>query len=259
MKILDEIIINKKQEIKEKKRYNSISFLSSIPSNFIRKNFLTLLNKNERNTKLIAEIKHSSPSTGIIDDRKNISERIKIYQESGAFAISYITDEKFFNGNISMISKLRQSISIPILQKDFIIDKYQIEEARIKGGDALLLMAMILDYKILSYFVDICLSYQIEPIVEVYDEKDLEKALKTKTRIIGVNARNFKDFSVSINHACNIIRQIPKNIKIIGFSGIKTHEDILLYKNAGSDAFLVGTSIMQSKNLKYDIKNLIYG
>jgi len=203
---------------------------------------------------VIAEIKLKSPSTGRLGKRDDIVDRAKQYQQASADAISVVTDKKYFGGDVKMVSIVKQTVDIPVLQKDFIIDASQIYEAKKNQADAILLIAKLYKNDQLNKYLDLCNVLSIAPVVEVYDEKYLGKIGNAK--IIGVNARNLQDFTVNIDKACTLIKRLSKQFIVIGFSGIKSRREVELYKNAGAKAVLVGTSLMKSKNINKFIRNL---
>jgi len=215
-----------------------------------------LLNPKFGDIGVIAEIKFASPAKGVLGHKKNLLSRVLEYQKAKADVISIITDKKFFKGNTRFISQTRKRISLPILQKDFVIDPLQIYEAKILGSEAILLIVKIISRKKLKEFVNLAFSLGIEPVVEINDEKDLEKTLKTRTKFIAVNARNLATFKVDLASACQLIKKIPKSFNIIGFSGVKGREEVEKYQESGAKAVLVGTSLMRAKNIKKFIKVL---
>jgi indole-3-glycerol phosphate synthase len=204
----------------------------------------------------VAEIKHGSPSAGTFSSQLTVMERVTAYEKAGADAISYVSDTKYFGGSLEELKRITSIAKLPVLQKDFIISMYQLVEAAITQVDAILLIARIVDEKALKSFVNFAQINGIEPVVEVYNEVDLDKALKTDARIIGVNARDLDTFETDINKAAKLIRQIPSHISVIGFSGVETRKDIETYKDAGAKAVLVGSTLMKAKDILGTIKEL---
>ena len=218
-----------------------------------RNRFLNLL-KNKM--AIIAEIKLASPTVSYFGSKKDIIKRAVDYEKAGVDAISVITEKHFFKGSLKFIPRITKRVNLPVLQKDFVIDPYQIYEAKIIGTDALLLIAKIVDKKTLIKFVSLCLEIGLEPVVEVNDESDLANALVTSTRIIAVNARDLETFKVDVNRACLLMKKIPDRFIKLGFSGIKSSEEVNKYQDAGANGVLVGTSLMKAKNIKRFIKEL---
>ena len=215
------------------------------------------LNLPENKMAIIAEIKLASLTVPYLGSEKDIVKRAVDYKQAGADAISIITEKHFFKGSPDFIPRLKAKTDLPILQKDFVIDPYQIYEAKIIGADALLLIAKIINKKTLINFVALCQKIGIEPVVEINDESDLKKALGTSTKIIAINARNLNTFIVDIDQACQLIKKIPDRFTKLAFSGIKSSIEVKKYQQAGAKGVLVGTSLMKAKNIKQFIKNLI--
>ena len=206
---------------------------------------------------IIAEIKLASPTVPYFGSEKDIVKRAVSYEAAGADAVSVITEKHFFKGNPEFIPQIKNKVNLPILQKDFIIDPYQIYEAKIIGADALLLIAKIVDKKTLIKFVTLCQKIGLEPVVEINDKDDLEKAMATSTKIIAVNARSLKTFVINVDQACQLIKKIPDQFIKLGFSGIRSSKEVKKYQQAGAKGVLVGTSLMKAKNVKSFIKELI--
>jgi len=218
--------------------------------------FLKALQKEKDKLKVIAEIKFASPTILDLGSPGDLIRCAKQYEMAGADAISLITERHFFKGDIEFVSQVKETVSLPILQKDFIIDPVQIYDAKQVGTDALLLIARLVDKQQLKKFVSLCFSLGIEPVVEIYNEEDLEKAITTKTNIIAVNARNLETFEINVTGACMLIKKIPNHIIKLGFSGITSQKEAELYKNSGADGILVGTSLMQANDIKSFINDL---
>lgn len=253
-KILKKILIHKKKEIIEKKKKISIFSLKKKITNTLSSNFKESITKNKIN--LIAEIKKKSPSAGIL--KKNIDPIFyaKSYQKYGAAAISVLVDKKFFGGNCKYIKDVVKNVSLPILYKEFVIDSYQIYEAKILKCSAILLIAKILSLKKLQKFVDLSYKLGLEPLVEVHNEQDLDKSLKTNACIIGINNRCLDTFKTDLNTTVNLIKKIPKDKIVVSESGIKGKKDVDLLKKIGVKAILVGEYLMTG-NIKKRVQELI--
>jgi len=197
---------------------------------------------------IIAEAKKASPSKGLIcPDFDPVKIAIN-YQENGAQAISVLTDVDFFQGSLLYLLQARENVEIPVLRKEFIIDPLQIEEARVCGADAILLMASILDVYQLKDFQDQAKEYSIDCLVEVHDEAELETVLTTNANLIGINNRNLKDFSMDTETTFRLKKMIPDDIAVVGESGLKTATDIQRLQEAGVTAALIGESLMRGEN-----------
>jgi len=257
-KILQEIVEKKKIDLVEQKKQIPLSKLKEFVSNLglgrniFKKNIL-----KSQNIALIAEIKLASPADISFDPKVDIMDQAGVYEKAGTDAISYITEKYFFKGDVSRVIKIAARVKLPILQKDFVIDEYQIYEAKIVGSDALLLIARLLGAQKLKKYVDICFKLGIEPVVEINDKKDLQKAIVTKTSFIAVNARDLSTFEIDVDKACKLLKQIPDKFIKLGFSGIKSSVEVKKYKQAGARGVLVGTSLMQANNIEKFIKSII--
>ena len=239
--ILLEIIKKKQEDVLAQKKNNTM----------FREKILSA-----KDIAIIAEIKFSSPTSPSLGKPTELLQRAKEYEMSGAIAISIITEKYFFKGDPAFVTKIKKTVRLPILQKDFVIDESQIYEAKILGVDALLLIARLVTKEKLRKFVTLCLELGIEPVVEINNEEDLEKACITATKIIAVNARNLETFAINVSEACRLLTKIPKKFITLGFSGIHSSDEVLQYKKAGVKGVLVGTSLMQTKNIKKFIKEL---
>lgn len=216
----------------------------------------SLLNPKTGNISIIAEIKLASPTEKNLGSPNEILQRVVKYEKAGADAISFITEKSVFKGDIKYISQIKSRVNLPILQKDFVINPYQIYESKINGSDALLLIAKILSQEKLIEFVNLCLEIGLEPVVEINDNKDLDKALKTRTKIIAVNARNLDTLKVDIDGALKLLDQIPASYLKLGFSGIDSKSKVEKYRQAGAKAVLIGTNLMKAKNIREFLKGL---
>lgn len=218
--------------------------------------FLNIFKKKGNAIGLIAEVKFASPTNPNLGSPKELLKRVCKYEETGADAISIITEKYFFKGDIAFVSEVKKVINLPILQKDFVIDASQIYDAKKIGSDALLLIARLVSNETLKQFVDLCLDLEIEPVVEVNNEEDLKKAIATETRIIAVNARDLENFIIDVEKACNLLKKIPDKFIKLAFSGIHSATEVQLYKSVGAKGVLVGTSLMQTNNITKFITNL---
>tara|TARA_Y100000590_G_scaffold69673_1_gene76029 strand:+ start:435 stop:1220 length:786 start_codon:yes stop_codon:yes gene_type:complete len=257
--ILANICEKKNEELKELKTRCSFSSLEKLLKHSKNRGFKDLLIKshNKKKNNIIAEIKKSSPSAGeIISDYK--PEVIATdYEKGGVGAISILTEKNFFNGNIDHLSIINRNTKLPILRKDFIIDKYQILESKIYNADAILLIAAILEDDEIKEFIKIAYEYGLDCLIEIHTQDELERALKIGYPIIGINNRNLKNLKVDINRTFEIIKNVPKEFTLIAESGIKNREDINKFNNYGIYNFLIGESILKSKDISQKINELI--
>lgn len=211
---------------------------------------------NHSQTILIGEIKLASPSEGILGRQEDIETRAVAYEHAGVDVISVVTKNKRFHGSTSFIPRIRKVTSLPILQKDFVVDPHQVYEAKMIGSDALLFIARIVNASSLRKLVALALSLGIEPVVEINNEKDLKKAIDTGTTCIAVNARDLRTFEVDMDRACAVLKKIPDRYIKLGFSGIHTSREVKKYKDAGAHGVLVGTALMKAENINAFVQEL---
>jgi indole-3-glycerol phosphate synthase len=254
--IIDKIIEKKKEEINErKKRINLREIEEIISTTPIPRNFIKIF--KDQSLALIAEIKYASPSAGIINRKLDNATIASQYEEGGASAISVLTERNFFKGDLSFIKEVKQKVSLPVLQKDFVVDLFQIYEGRASGADAILIIASILDYESIKDFVELSIDLKLTPFVEIHSEDDLEKVMKIDPPLIGINNRDLKTFKIDLNTTPRLIKLIPPQIKVVSESGIKTKSDVRLLKGAGVNGILVGEALMRSSNPSSMIKNFM--
>ncbi len=207
----------------------------------------------------ICEVKKASPSKGIISENFPYLDIAKEYETAGASCISCLTEPKWFMGRDKYLFEIAQNVSIPVLRKDFTVCEYQIYEAKILGADAVLLICALLDTDTIKKYIEIADSLGISAVVEAHDEKEIQSAVNAGARIIGVNNRNLKDFTVDVNNSAKYRKMIPDNIIFVSESGIKTHRDIVVLINNKTDAVLIGEAFMKSPDKSKMLKELLYG
>jgi indole-3-glycerol phosphate synthase len=206
---------------------------------------------------LIAEIKFASPSAGLIRKKADPAYIGRIYEYAGAAAISLLTDQRFFQGDLKKLPGLKTAISLPILRKDFIIDEVQVREAFVYGADAVLLIARILSQQQLAEYIDLCRELGVSPLVEIHSEDDLEKAIVSGAEIIGINNRDLDSFNVDIHTTFKLAPLVPNNCILVSESGISEKEDIRALQTTGIQAVLVGSALMRSKDLAKKTKEIV--
>ncbi|WP_195853717.1 indole-3-glycerol phosphate synthase TrpC [Aerococcus tenax] len=196
---------------------------------------------------LIAEIKKASPSKGIISQDFPYLDIAKHYQDNQVDAISVLTEPKWFMGSKEIFEEIRQSVDLPMLRKDFTVDPYQIYEAKIMGANAVLIICALLDQdpKKLENYLSICDDLGLSALVETHNLEEIDLALACGAKIIGVNNRNLKDFSVDFNHAAELRSRIPDSVLFVAESGVQGPEDIRSLTEIGADAVLVGEALMR--------------
>jgi len=195
---------------------------------------------------IIAEAKKASPSKGVIRPDFDPAAIAANYLAGGASAMSVLTDERFFAGSLDYIPLVRQAVPLPVLRKDFIIDGLQIEEAHAYGADAILLIAAILETERMRDFRQMAEELGLDALVEVHDERELERALAAGSTLIGVNNRNLKDFSVDLGTTFRLRRELPDDIPLVSESGIRDRQDILRLIEADVKAALIGETLMRA-------------
>lgn len=219
--------------------------------------FIEAINK-PRTISLIAEIKKASPSRGIIRQDFNLGEIAKIYQDTGVQAISVLTEEDYFLGNLSYLNELKNLTQVPILRKDFILESYQVYESRYFGADAILLIADLLTQETISDLIKIALSLDLDVLVEVHDERELKKVLKIKSvSLIGINNRSLHTFEVDSQTTEKLFPLIPKDKIVVVESGIKTYQDVLFLKILGVSAVLVGEVFMETLDIRKKVEEIM--
>lgn len=206
----------------------------------------------------ICEIKRASPSKGIIAEDFDPIAIAKEYERAGANAISVLTEPFYFKGSNEHIREIKKHVALPILRKDFTIDEYMIYEAKAIGADALLLICSLLDDEELQSYLNIAHSLGLSCLVEAHDEEEVNRAIAVGARIIGVNNRNLRDFTVDINNSLKLRSLVPDNIIFISESGIKTAEDIENLRDNKTNGVLIGETLMKSEN-KADMLKVLRG
>jgi indole-3-glycerol phosphate synthase len=257
MTILDKIYQHKLLEVSESKKRIPVEALEKdIQKKQEKKSFSRAL-KSDVNISIIAEIKKASPSLGIIREDFNPIEIARLYEAGGAAAISVLTDEKFFQGSLSYLTAVKKSVNLPVLRKDFIIDPYQIYEARYAGADAILLIAALLSKEEIQRFLDLAEELKMDCLVEVHSETELQKVLQTSANIIGINNRNLATFKTDLETTRRLKPMIPAEKIIVSESGIKSRAEIVKLFKMGINAILVGETLMKSDDIPAMLHELL--
>ncbi len=255
--ILDEIIANKKMELAETKRRTPLSDIrSKVSSAEPTRGFGKALSGTD-DIRLIAEVKKASPSKGVIREDFDPVSIARIYEESGALCLSVLTEKKFFQGELEYLGRIRKVVKLPLLRKDFIIDEYQIHEARAAGADAILLIAACLEREQMADYLGIAQQLGLDVLVESHTYKELDKSLRAGAMLIGINNRDLTTFSVSLQTTLDLLKDIPDDRTVVSESGIKTRDDVVKLHQAGVDAILVGESLMREKDIGKKLKELL--
>ncbi|MGB3105470.1 indole-3-glycerol phosphate synthase TrpC [Sphingobacterium siyangense] len=257
MTILDKIIERKKIEVEKAKALVPLEELLNYPYFSVACLSLRESILDPEKTGIIAEYKRASPSKGDINSTSAVEDVVKAYEEAGASAVSVLTDGKFFKGNLEDLSKAREAISIPILRKEFIVDKYQITEAKAYGADIILLIAACLKKEEIQEFAAYAHQLGLNVLLEVHNEQELLDNLFDDIDAIGVNNRNLKDFSVDIQHSYDLLNKIPTEYIKVSESGISDPSTIKALKRAGFQGFLIGENFMKTADPGQAIKEFV--
>tara|TARA_B110000444_G_scaffold67485_1_gene63489 strand:- start:155 stop:904 length:750 start_codon:yes stop_codon:yes gene_type:complete len=245
MTILNDIVKNTQEKLIEKKANMPLEEIKSqlknleLPRGVFKEN---LINKDQA---IIAEIKKASPSAGIISENFNPVEKAKEYEAFGASALSILTEEDFFQGSNQFLMDVKAITKLPIIRKDFMIDEYQIYEAKLMGADCILLIASVLSDNEITQFTDLAETLELDYLIEVHDEDELRRVEHFENAMIGVNNRNLKTFEVDLNNSINLKKLFNGDNLFIAESGIKNQDDIDELKNHDIHAFLIGESLMK--------------
>jgi len=257
MNILDKIVLHKKVEVEAAKEIYSIADLEGFDS-FEREtySFKDFLLAPDR-TGIIAEFKRKSPSKGIINAQVTVEEVTNGYADAGASALSVLTDHSFFMGDKADLVKARRANTIPILRKDFMIDEYQLFEAKALGADIILLIAAILTPAEVKHFASMAKKLGLNVLLEVHNLEELERSIDPNVDAIGVNNRNLADFTVSVETSYQLVEHIPNEFLKISESAISNPETIKQLKKAGFNGFLIGENFMKEKNPGLAMKEFV--
>ncbi len=207
--------------------------------------------------KLIAEVKKASPSAGVIRDDFDPASIGRTYEAHGAACLSVLTDRPYFQGCLEYLRTARGAVGIPVLRKDFILEPYQLLEARVAGADAVLLIAECLDDAALSRLHQESLELGMTPLVELYEPENLQRVLAVGATVVGVNNRNLHTFEVDLNHSLRLHREVPDGTIFVSESGIRTRQDVDRLEAAGVDAMLVGESFMRCADIGKAVDDLL--
>jgi indole-3-glycerol phosphate synthase len=253
---LSEIVISKQKEVEDRKQKTDIdTLIASANAAKPPLSFVDAIAKSQPPC-IIAEIKRRSPSKGELIKDPDIKKIAKGFDSFGASAISVLTDEQYFGGSINDLINVKQTVSIPVLRKDFVIDTYQIYESRMIGADTVLLIVKILGNNLINY-IETSRELGMEPLVEIHDETELKLAIDAGAKIIGINSRNLETFNTNIDIVERIINYVPRNILIIAESGIISTNIISEFLKLGVNGFLIGEAFMRAESPEKKLKEFI--
>lgn len=221
------------------------------------RSFAAAIDRGPEALGLIAEVKKASPSAGVIAESFDPVRIAKTYESAGANAISVLTDEPFFQGNLSYLTQVRAAVGLPVLRKDFILHEAQIYEAVCAGADAILLIVAALEQNELERLLGIATDFQLDALVEVHTMQELDRALETDARIIGINNRNLATFQVDLKTTEELSEEVPEDIILVSESGIKTAEHTRRVLESGCNAILVGEALMRAGDVHKAVEELV--
>lgn len=255
--ILEEILTHKRKELAEMKlRFPLAKVIEGIElKREPNRSFHKALSE-AHGIHIVAELKKASPSEGVIREDFNPLQIAELYDLAGARALSVLTESLYFGGRSSYLRTIRRVTELPLLRKDFIIDRYQIYESSLLAADAVLLISSLLTDEELRGFIEECKKLKMDALVEVHTEADLKKAVDAGAYLLGINNRNLRTLKVSKDSAERLLRHVPKNVTVVIESGISQYDEILRYKSLGINAFLIGTALMKSDDIVKKLREL---
>tara|TARA_R110002096_G_scaffold44526_5_gene120099 strand:- start:29912 stop:30709 length:798 start_codon:yes stop_codon:yes gene_type:complete len=250
LSILAKILADKGPEVQAAMREHPASEVEAIAKAAPQtRDFAAALRRgNDEPMRFICEFKRASPSAGAIAAGAEPEPIVRAYEEAGASAISVLTDRVYFDGRLEFLSRVRETVKIPVLRKDFIVHPYQIAEARAHGADAVLLIVSALETAQLSELYQCAREWGLRALIEVHDENEAERAAAIGAEIIGVNHRNLATFEIDLGLTARLARSMPADCILVGESGIRGRDDVVQLRDAGAHAVLIGESLMRAKH-----------
>ena len=254
--ILDKLAAEARKRVAILKNQKSLDMIKSEAQALPKGNFVFEKALRRNDISFITEVKKASPSKGLIAEDFEYIRIAKEYEAAGAAAISVLTEPTAFLGCDQYLKDIRKVVGIPLLRKDFTVDEYQIYEAKTIGADAVLLICALLDTETIRKYLAICDALGLSALVEAHDAEEVKSALQAGARVIGVNNRNLKDFTVDLQNSVNLRTLVPENIIFVSESGIKTQSDVAVLRKNGTDAVLIGETLMRSNDISGEISKL---
>ncbi len=254
--ILDELADYARERVAMGKEAVSFAEMKAKAMNLAKGDFRFEKALERQNPAVICEVKRASPSKGIISEDFPYVEIAKEYEDIGATCISVLTEPKWFLGSDAIFREIRANVELPMIRKDFTVDAYQIYEAKVMGADALLLICALLDTDTIKEYLEICDQLGITALVETHNEAEIKSAIEAGARVLGVNNRNLKDFTVNLTHASDLKKYVPEGILFVAESGIVVAEDGRKLLGNGADALLIGEALMRSGDKAQFLKEL---
>ena len=248
--ILDRILAARRLRLEQQKAVLPLAIMEARAETApaVRDFTKALLSSGEQSPRIIAELKKASPSRGVLRQDYNPAVLASSLELAGAAAFSVLTEPDFFAGSVEDLALVRRIVERPVLRKDFVFDRYQVVESRAAGADSFLLIAAILDDATLQGLIATGREMGMEPLVEVHNVEELQRALGAGARMVGVNNRDLKTFEVSLQVSLDLVEKIPDRCVAVSESGIRSREDILRLQGAGFDAFLIGERLMEARD-----------
>lgn len=256
MTILEQLAEHAKERVEINKKLISFEEIKSKALEISKGKFEFEKALKNPDISFICECKKASPSKGLIAPEFDYIKIAKEYEQAGADCISVLTEPKWFLGSDRYLKEIVENVSIPCLRKDFTVDPYMIYEAKVLGASAVLLICSILTEKELCEYIKICDELGLSALVEAHNEEEVKAALNSGARVIGVNNRNLKDFTVDTQNSRRLRELIPKDIIFVSESGVKTANDIAELRKIGADAVLIGETLMRAENKKAKLAEL---
>ena len=256
MTILDQLAAHARERVEEAKGKQSLEEVRDLALAMPKGDFVFERGLKKPGLSFICECKKASPSKGLIAQDFPYVDIAKEYERAGADAISVLTEPKWFLGKDEYLKEITEHVSIPCLRKDFTVDEYMIYEAKLFGASAVLLICSILSQEQIKNYIQVCDSLGLSALVEVHHEQEVTIAINAGARIIGVNNRNLKDFSVDTDNSKRLRSLVPEGILFVAESGVKTAEDIYALHQIGVDAVLVGEILMKASDKKAKLQEL---
>jgi indole-3-glycerol phosphate synthase len=257
MTILDDILIKTRQTIQADREAVPVAELEAMVADLAPcRDFHAALADGDQ-VQLIAEVKRASPSAGLIREDFDPVSIASAYQQGGAACISVLTDAPFFQGSLEYLRQVREQVELPLLRKDFIVDRYQLLQARAAGADCVLLIAECLAGEELSRLHDQACELGLQTLIELFEPKNLDAVLATGTKLVGINNRDLKNFHTTLQHTLDLRPKIPSDRLVVGESGIRNHQDLKTLGEGGVKAVLVGESLMRQPDIEQATRGLL--
>ena len=256
MNILDELAEYARVRVEENKKKASLEDIKEKAYALPKGDFEFERALKKKGVSFICEVKKASPSKGVIAEDFPYLDIAREYEAAGADCISVLTEPKWFLGSDIYLKEITDDVSVPVIRKDFVVDEYMIYEAKLLGAKAVLLICSILDKETIQRYIGICDELGISALVEAHDEREIEQAISAGARMIGVNNRNLKNFSVDMSNSKKLRSYVPENIVYVAESGVKDRKDIAILEELGVDAVLIGETLMRANDKKTMLDSL---